>query len=41
MTNLQNMSLLDAANKLKLNYSTAKASIRKAQQLLKTKSKKI
>jgi RNA polymerase sigma-70 factor (ECF subfamily) len=37
MTELENLSQLDVAEKLNLNYSTAKARIQRARQMLKNK----
>jgi RNA polymerase sigma-70 factor (ECF subfamily) len=37
MTELQNMSQIEVAEKLKLNYTTAKARVQRARQILKEK----
>jgi RNA polymerase sigma-70 factor (ECF subfamily) len=41
MTELQNMSQLDVAKKLDLNYTTAKARVQRARQMLKAKMEEI
>src|SRR5579859_3735746 len=41
MTELQNMSQLEVAEKLNLNYSTAKARVQRARQMLKEKVEEI
>lgn len=41
MTEFQNMSQLEVAEKLNLNYTTAKARVQRARQMLKTKMEKI
>jgi RNA polymerase sigma-70 factor (ECF subfamily) len=37
MTELENLSQLDVAEKLNLNYSTAKARVQRARQMLRNK----
>lgn len=41
MTELQNMSQLEVAEKLNLNYTTAKARVQRARQMLKEKMEEI
>jgi RNA polymerase sigma-70 factor, ECF subfamily len=41
MTELQNMSQLEVAAKLGLNYTTAKARVQRARQMLKEKMDEI